>query len=85
MWSYLRYQQLKQTNLYIYNFFRIYFTVGNVDMTTYPVAKYYYIIESVYLYIIYHHIVITADCIYSIKNWSRKLLKKEPAIRKYII
>ena len=31
------------------------FTVGYVDMTTYPLTKYYYIIEKVYLivYLIY--------------------------------
>ena len=45
-------------------------TLGYVDMTTYPLTKYYYITESIfYLYVVYtihQYIVIPAIFIYSI-------------------
>ena len=47
--------------------------IGYVDMTTYPLTNYYYIIEKVYLtvHIIYQYIFILAVFIYSIMEHRR--------------
>ena len=48
-------------------------TIGNVDMTTSPVTKYYYIIERVYFYITYQYFVIFAVFVYSIMEVYERL------------